>query len=133
LVRANFAWFHNWDHQMQAMRRRHQLVSLTPLIARTKHVGLKGVNFNLDSNDPSVKKWLDVYIPGEIRLVFLLFAAVMYSDCQVFGFLVTNCNSQLGIFFKFFRSDNSTDFSQAVPVVQGWSEIESNQADLTFP
>jgi hypothetical protein len=63
LVKKNFATFHNWDHQMQRMREENNLVSLTPEVARTKHVGLKGVNFQIGEDDPIFKKWMAVFIP----------------------------------------------------------------------
>eukprot|EP00455_Lapot_gusevi_P013693 TRINITY_DN16739_c0_g1_i1.p1 TRINITY_DN16739_c0_g1~~TRINITY_DN16739_c0_g1_i1.p1 ORF type:complete len:362 (-),score=40.36 TRINITY_DN16739_c0_g1_i1:166-1251(-) len=58
-VRDGFTKFHNWDHRMEALRKEIGRVSLTPEIARTKHIGYQGINFNLKEGDES---WAAVYI-----------------------------------------------------------------------
>jgi hypothetical protein len=63
IVRDNFAVFHNWDHEMQRTRKRFGLVSLTPVVSRTRHIGIKGVNFQISEQDPVVQRWLSLYIP----------------------------------------------------------------------
>ena len=62
-VKQHFAIFHNWDHQMQNIRQQFNLVSLTPTVARTKHIGIKGVNFEISEQDPLVQRWLSLHIP----------------------------------------------------------------------
>ncbi len=39
--------------------------SCSQTISRTKHVGLKGVNFEVGENDPTYRKWMGVYLPDE--------------------------------------------------------------------
>lgn len=61
LVKRDFTWFGNWDHQMQKIRQDNNLVSFTPDLSRTKHIGMKGINFKVE--DPSAESvWARVYI-----------------------------------------------------------------------
>jgi hypothetical protein len=61
LVKSQFTWLGNWDHQMQKMRKDNKLVSITPLLSRTKHVGMVGINFRV--HDPESQSiWQRVYI-----------------------------------------------------------------------
>jgi hypothetical protein len=61
VVKKEFTWFGNWDHQMQRIRMDHNWISVTPDLSRTKHIGMKGINFKVtDENAASI--WARVYI-----------------------------------------------------------------------
>ena len=49
---------------MQRIREQFDLVSLTPSVGRARHVGIKGVNFEINEQDPLVAKWLHMHVPS---------------------------------------------------------------------
>lgn len=49
LIRRRFTSTNNWDHTMERMRQDAGLVSWTPAVARTRHIGFSGINFKLSS------------------------------------------------------------------------------------
>jgi hypothetical protein len=73
IVKDEFTWFGNWDHQMQKIRQDHQWKSLTPELSRTKHIGMKGINFNVESDD---SVWSRVYIEKQHK-------SIDYSDSNI--------------------------------------------------
>lgn len=44
-VKLEFTYTNNWDYRMEEIRKKHNLISLTPKLARTKHIGYEGINF----------------------------------------------------------------------------------------
>jgi len=61
-IKAGWTWFHNWDITVENnIRQPLQKYSLSPLISRTKNIGMKGINF--DIQDPlEISKWENLYI-----------------------------------------------------------------------
>jgi hypothetical protein len=80
IVKQHFASFHNWDHQMQRIREQFDLVSLTPSVGRARHVGIKGVNFEINEQDPLVAKWLHMHVPSTPCCGVLLYEFEYFSE-----------------------------------------------------
>lgn len=60
-VRREFTYTNNWDYRMEEIRKNHNLISITPKLARTKHIGYEGINFkNLSEREK--KEMEDIYI-----------------------------------------------------------------------
>lgn len=68
-IRGGWTWWGNWDITMEALRRASvsprtgaPLVSLSPVVSRTRNIGMQGINF--DVRDPAdIAKWTRLYIP----------------------------------------------------------------------
>jgi len=63
LIRSGWTWFGNWDITLEeSVRKPSGKVSLSPVVSRTRNIGMQGINF--DIRDPSeVKKWTSLYLP----------------------------------------------------------------------
>lgn len=64
-IRQGWTWFHNWDITVEeSIRQPLHKVSLSPLVSRTKNIGMKGINF--DIQDPQeIHKWENLYISNQ--------------------------------------------------------------------
>lgn len=74
MIKRGFTWFGNWDITMEESIRKptgredpdQELISISPVVSRTRNIGMKGINF--DINDPQdVAKWTQHYIPTADR------------------------------------------------------------------
>jgi hypothetical protein len=81
-VRDGWTWFANWDITLEhnvRRRVREGAVSLSPLLSRTRHIGLHGINFNVNDADvDAAARWLQLPVSNvsapypaaaELRLV----------------------------------------------------------------
>ena len=84
LVSRDFTAFHNWDYRMDEIRKENNFYCLTPYLSRTRHIGLKGVNFQLKADDPVFKKWMSIYLADDtmeyVGLPQISFNPFQFSD-----------------------------------------------------
>lgn len=61
-ISAGWTWFANWDITLEeSVRRPSGKVSLSPLVSRSRHIGMEGINFN--AQDPAeIAKWEGLYL-----------------------------------------------------------------------
>lgn len=66
-IRDGWTWFHNWDITVEnSIRKPSGKVSLSPILSRTRNIGMSGINF--DIRDPAeVAKWETLHIPTAAR------------------------------------------------------------------
>ena len=63
-VRRGWTWFANWDFAVEAARASAGGISLSPLVSRTRNVGMRGINF--DISDPAeAARWTSHYMPHD--------------------------------------------------------------------
>jgi len=65
MIRSGWTWFHNWDITLEErVRKPSGLVSLSPVVSRTRNIGMQGINFDV-RNDSEAEKWTKLYITAE--------------------------------------------------------------------
>ena len=61
-LRAAWTSYGNWDFAVERWRRREGLISLAPAVSRTRHIGMQGINFNVQ-DAAEVRRWTGHYLP----------------------------------------------------------------------
>jgi len=63
LIRGGWTWFANWDITLEhSVRRPSGMVSLSPLVSRTRNIGMQGINFAV-SDPEEIRRWHSLHVP----------------------------------------------------------------------
>jgi hypothetical protein len=83
IIKSGFTWFGNWDITMENnIRQPNNLISVSPVISRTRNIGMQGINFDIHDTE-TIEKWTKHYIPSKAIDYKAKRMRVIWEDTQM--------------------------------------------------